>query len=195
MELPRYKLQYEHERAALQRLRPALGGMKNHRDFQKLVLAYLALIGENYSKSDRAKPERTVLKLRRHASKIIKFVHWLRSSKPKGLIGGPPSTDELLRYAESLSSLGDFRALQARTRQLRHSTHKETHLILHLLQFVREQTGKPHWAEMAMLLMGACNDRGMNERRLQALWYRQQKRSFRRRAALSSVVPSHSVGP
>jgi hypothetical protein len=113
---------------------------------------------------------------------------------PKGLIGVPPSTSKLLQYADLISSLADSRALEARAR-FHHSAHIETSLILQLLQYVREQTGKTHWAEMAILLKGACGEHGMNERRLQALWSRGQNRGPWTRAAFRQVAPFPSVTP
>jgi hypothetical protein len=68
MELSEYQLRDANERAALQRLRPVWGGRKHHRDFQKLVLAYLALIVEKYSVSVKPKSVRNAQKLRRHAT-------------------------------------------------------------------------------------------------------------------------------
>jgi hypothetical protein len=193
MELPQYHLRDAKERDALNRLIPTGGDWENLQEFQGYVLAYLALIGEKYSGAVRPKPERSAQKLRHHATKIRKFAHWLESSKPKGVIIVLPSTSELLRYADSLSSVADFRALESQTRRLRHSTHNQTNLILRLLYFVREQTGKPHFPEIVTLLRGACRDHGMNERRLQALCSRIQKRPSWRRAAFRHVPPSPRV--
>jgi hypothetical protein len=190
MELPQYQLRDAEERDALNRLRPTGGDRGDLEEFQRYILAHLALIGGKYSGSVRPKPERSAQKLRDHATKIRKFARWLESSKPKGVIIVLPSTRELLRYADSLSSLADFRALESQARRLRHSTHKQTNLILRLLYFVREQTGNPHFPEIATLLWGACNDHGMNERRLQALCNRIQKRASWRRAAFRHVAPS-----
>jgi hypothetical protein len=161
-------------------------------EFQSLLLAYLALIGEEYSGSSRPKPARRVQKLRRHATKIRNFAHWLKSSKERELILIPPSTGELLQYAEILSNTADRLAQEARTQRFHHSTHKATSLIIHLLEYVREATGKPHWKEIATLLKGACEDHGVNERRLQAMWSRAQKHGFRRRA-LSRLAFSPSI--
>ena len=123
MDLARYKLRDVNERTALRRLKPNWGERKHHREFRNLVLSYLALIGEKCRGSDTAKPERSAQKLRRDATKIRNFVRWLKSSKPNGLMIFPPSSSELLRYAEGLSRAADFRATQARTKRLRHSTH------------------------------------------------------------------------
>jgi hypothetical protein len=194
MELPRYQLRDPKERDALNRLIPTRAEWENHQEFQGYVLAYLALIGDNYIGSVKTKPERVAQKLRHDATKIIRFARWLESSKPKGVIIGLPSTSELLQYANRLSSLADFRALESQKRQFRHSTHKQTNLILRLLHFVREQTGKPFYPEMATLLRGACKDYGINERQLQALWSRIQKRASWRRAAFH-VAPSPRVTP
>jgi hypothetical protein len=194
MELPRYQPQDTKEREALNCLIPTQGDWENPQEFQGHVLGYLAFIREVYCEPKKRKTERSVQNLQRRATKIKNFAIWLESSKPKGVIIAVPSTSELLRYAERLSSLADVGAQQRRARRLHHSTHKETNLILRLLHFVREQTGKPHWKEMAILLKGATGDHGMNDRRLQALWNRRLKRGSWFRAAQRHDASSRPLG-
>src|ERR1035437_4793408 len=102
MELPLYQIRDANERAALLCLKPVWGERKHHRDFQRLVLTYLALNGEEYSASGTPKPARRVQRLRRPATKIRKFAHWLESSKEQEMIIIPPSIRELLLSAETL---------------------------------------------------------------------------------------------
>jgi hypothetical protein len=68
----------------------------------------------------------------------------------------------------------------------------ETERIYDLMKFVREQTGRPHWNDLVILLERPCKDHGMSKDRLRSTWkYNRPKGPSRRH----HVVPRRRPRP
>jgi hypothetical protein len=193
VKLPQYKPQNRSEIRALRNLRIAWGSQKSQKQFYKLVQGHLALIGDVYSRSNKPKPVRTLQYVRRTAKRCRDFAAKIEISRPKGLLYPFPPTRELLLYAQNLDSVGERIVARKKERVLRHNTHKESREILDLLRFVRDDTGEPHYMDVAILLRGATDDQGITSKRLESLWRnhfgKRRRHTFFRRAFPSRRNP------
>jgi hypothetical protein len=207
---PKYKLQTESERAALDNLKPSWGGRKHRRLFHQAVQVHLALI-EALASSKLSKNERVSQSFRRRAEMIRHFV--TKMQKPmktelalrvaKRLPSSPPPSGwssfparELLRYAISCENYANSFAGQPH-----HATSPQNTKIVELLNFVRLHTGKAHLKELAVLLKRPCGDDGLTPARLDQLLRSHAKQSAlvrhdaeQARHGIAALVTSQALG-
>ena len=192
--LRQFRLETAEQRAALRRLKLAWGGKREQGDFERLVLAHLALIARQAACARPTlpasqKPSEEVRWFARRAGQVRNFAKRLQKPLGPPLLGLPrPPVCELLLYAGALEvrarELGD----QTRNRSApavppavgtmpfvpgrparKRKPRPETELILDLIRFVRENTGQPHRSALAVLLRGACDDWGWSKDRVRSL--------------------------
>jgi hypothetical protein len=205
-----HELPGPNERAALRRLKPAWGNREHRQQFQQLVLGHLAAIAGVFSTTGKGKtlsrpvvgppwylmPPRYVEKLRRAADKCRNLANRLSTQNFGTGLRHPAVTKAVEACnlcAEALETEANDLTNDAK-RRLRHSTHPQTREISKLVCFVEEQTGKPHWTDIATLLRGPTGDAGYTGRRLEALIRAHRKRG-RPQYPFPRVTPSPRVRP
>jgi hypothetical protein len=212
--LPPFQLKTQEERAALRRLKLSWGDRPVRKAFKVLVLAHLALIKELVSRKRstnfiRPATSDAVRKLRRRAERVRRLAEDLKKplalAPPRLVPIFPPFPDcEMRLYADGLDGYADLLQISGGygvapqsgvvspgKRPPRRKTAPETEQILKLVEFVRQQTGREHWGELAILVRRATGDLGYNKHRLQSLcsWH-WQKRKTARSHRLGFSLPS-----
>jgi len=139
-------------------------GLKKKREFQRLVLAHLALIADtvllqkgNGLQPRGAKLSKTLRDLERKAKRVRDFADSMEKPIPTeslssiGFIMPLPPVRELRRYADDLADC--TKRQRSGTRRLpRNRPRPETREIVHLAEFVKRITGKHYWSSLAVLL-------------------------------------------
>jgi len=186
--LPQFRLETDSERGSLRRLKLNWGGRKQQQAFKVLVLAHLGLIETTVKLAGRAREAKVVPKcseevrtLTRRAVTVRKFVDWLNkpfASRWVLLLHFPP-TSELLAYAVALeTAAANMRtvpkdepsiAIRLGPIRARRRPRPETKDVLNVIRFVKQQTGAPHWNDLAVLLRRPLADTGVCGDRLRAL--------------------------
>jgi hypothetical protein len=120
--------------------------------------------------------EHRVLNLKRSAASVQRMADQLEEGVRKlvqsdlslmSVLPRPP-VEELRSYAETLTVQADNDQRYVGRPIQRHETHRETREIIALVSFVEEQTGKPHWKSLAVLVAAALGQ-PFNEDRLRKL--------------------------
>jgi hypothetical protein len=156
-----FRLETSAEKAALLRL---CSGLKNKREFQRLLLAHLAFIADTVSlpKGNRlqphwAKPSNMLRDLERRAKSVRDFADRMETRIPGesasgiGFIMPVPPVRELRRYADDLTDCAKRQRAGAR-RLPRNRPRPGTREIVHVAEFVKKTTGKHYWGSLAVLL-------------------------------------------
>lgn len=180
------RLETEEQKKALSSLKPTSG--LSSEQFHSLILTQLQNISRaaihksrtssvSLSRSSSAVAEHRVLNLKRLAASVQRMADQLKEGVGKlvksdlslmSVLPRPP-VEELRSYAETLTVLAnDDQRYVVRPTQ-RHETHPETREIIALVRFVEEQTGKPHWRCLAVLVAAALGVPAFNKDRLRKL--------------------------
>ena len=156
-----FRLETSAEKAALQRL---CSGFRNKREFQRLLLAYLAFIADTVSlpkgnglRPHRAKSSNMLRDLERRAKSVRDFADRMETCIPAesasgiGFIMPVPPVRELRRYAADLTDCAKGQRAGAR-RLPRNRPRPGTRQIVYVAEFVKKTTGKHYWGSLAVLL-------------------------------------------
>lgn len=167
-----HKLQTDEECSALSRLKVNWGGkQKMQKEFQRLVLAHLSIIGRIVSSPRerqrfRQKRSECLRAMTRRAGSVRTFARTLKTGlsgvdrMPGNLLPLAlpiPPVRQLIEYAEHLESLA--RMNKRPTPPPRRKTRPETPDVLNLIALVRTHTGSAHFPELAILLARPLRER------------------------------------
>ena len=192
--LPQLKLHTDRQRKALAAMK--VSGC-NQRQFERLVLAHLALVRDVGTQPEPKKKGARipliaspsghrwvspiiVRELRRTSSLASAMAE--RLERQSGILRdfgvlwqAEAPLRELQLYAEKLTILADQFAVKVH--RPRHGEHAQTRHTVELISFVQGMTSKRHWDNLAILLGEACNDQGINGDRLRkTVGYHTKKR-------------------
>jgi hypothetical protein len=186
------QLRTRKEKAALAALRPVCGSIE---EFHRLVLNLLDIIArpEIYYRSNRQTVTRglsyrvsaaEIREYRRTAKSAEKMANQLAKDEAKLRAFGfsrfeipAPPIGELKRYARLLEQHADADQPYVTRPVLRHRRHKSTSDIIALVRLVEQESGKPNWKNLAILIKAALGDTGFNEDRLRKIVKYHEKKS------------------
>lgn len=199
--------------------RKALAAMKvsghNQREFERLVLAHLALIRDVVtqpapekkrpriplipSPSGQVRVPQIIAREVRSASSFAfamaeKLEKQSRILRDFGVLWQAEApVRELRLYAEKLTLLAD--RFTVKVYRLRHGEHAQTRHTVELISFVQGVTSKRHWDNLAILLGEACKEKGITGDRLRKMVEYHTKKRRRPHATLPIAARRHLLLP